>query len=203
MNSRQAYATLRALGVPVIRTSDAATALELATPAATQTLVALARAKLITPIRHGAFWIDGDVDPDRLPEYLTAPLPSYLSLQTALHRHGLIEQIPAVIYAATLARTQRIETRVGSFSFHHFASEVFGGYDVLARGVKLATPEKALFDIAYLSAGKSRLFAALPELELPRRFRRAELARWVSKIPSDRSRTITRRKLDEFLAPAR
>jgi hypothetical protein len=108
-----------------------------------------------------------------------------------------------VLYAATLARTQRIETQVGSFSFHHLAPEVFGGFEELPSGVKLAMPEKALFDFAYLSAGKSRLFAALPELELSPRFRRAELARWLAKIPSERSRTITRRKLDEFLVNAR
>lgn len=203
MNARVAYATLRSLGVPVIRTSDVATSLGLALPAAAQTLAALAKSKLITPVRQGLFWIDGAVDPDRLPEHLTAPLPSYISLHTALHRRGLIEQIPEVLYAATLARTQRIETQVGSFSFHHLAAEVFGGFEELPSGVKLATPEKALFDFAYLSAGKSRLFAALPELELPRKFRRAELKRWLAKIPSARSRTITRRKLEEFFASAR
>jgi hypothetical protein len=203
VNAREAYATLRGLGVPVIRTSDAVTALGLALPAAAQTLAALAKSKLVTPVRQGLFWIDGSVDPDRLPEHLTAPLPSYLSLHTALHRRGLIEQIPEVLYAATLARTQRVDTQVGSFSFHHLAPEVFGGFEELLSGAKLATSEKALFDFAYLSAGRSRLFAALPELELPRKFRHAELKRWLAKIPSERSRTITRRKLDEFLASAR
>lgn len=202
MNAREAYAKLRGLGVPVIRTSDAAIALDLALPAAAQTLAALAKSKLVSSIRQGLFWVDGSVDPDRLPEYLTAPLPSYLSLHTALHRRGMIEQIPEVLYAATLARSQRVNSQVGSFSFHHLAPEVFGGFEELPNGVKLATPEKALFDFAYLSAGKSRLFVALPELELPRKFRRAELDRWVAKVPSERSRTITRRKLDRFLASA-
>jgi predicted transcriptional regulator of viral defense system len=203
MNAREAYAILRGLAVPVIRTSDAATALDLALPAAAQTLAALAKSKLVTPIRHGLFWIQGDVDPERIPEYLTAPLPSYLSLHTALHRRGMIEQIPEVLYAATLARTQRVDSHVGAFSFHHVAPEVFGGFEELSSGVKLATAEKALFDFAYLSAGRSRLFVALPELELPRKFRRVKLERWLAKIPSERSRTITRRKLDEFLTSAR
>jgi predicted transcriptional regulator of viral defense system len=203
MNAREAYAILRRLAVPIIRTSDAATALDVALPAAAQTLAALAKSNLVTPIRQGVFWIDGDIDPDRVPEYLTAPLPSYLSVHTALHRRGMIEQIPEVLYAVTLARTKRVDTRVGAFSFHHVAPEVFGGFEELSNGVKLATAEKALFDFAYLSAGKSRLFVVLPELELPRKFRRAELERWVSKIPSERSRTITRRKLREFLMNAR
>jgi predicted transcriptional regulator of viral defense system len=134
------------------------------------------------------------------PEYLTAPLPSYVSLQTALHRRGLIEQIPEVVYAVSLARTQRVKTKVGSFSIHHVAPEVFGGYDETERGAKVATAEKALFDFAYLSGGRSRLFTHLPELELPRGFRRKELARWLAKIPSERSRTLTEQKLDMLLA---
>lgn len=153
-------------------------------------------------IRHGLWWLDGRVDPLRLPEYLTAPFPGYVSLHTALHRHGVIEQIPEVVYAVSLARTERIETSVGLFSIHHLAPEVFGGFEETASGVKLATVEKALFDFAYLSPGRSRLFTSLPELELPRGFDEKELARWVRKIPSERSRTLTTNKLDAFVALA-
>jgi hypothetical protein len=151
-------------------------------------------------VRHGTWWLDDALDPLRLPEYLTAPLPAYVSLQTALHRRGLIEQVPEVLYAVSLARTQRMETRAGSFSLHHMAPEVFGGFEETPRGAKVATAEKALFDFAYLSSGRSRLFTSLPELELPRGFRHKELGRWLAKIPSARSRTITSQKLDELLA---
>ena len=202
MNASEAYAVLRRLGVPVLDTADAAAALRQSTAAATKTLSRLAQSGLVAPVRHGTWWVDGVGDPYRLPEYLTAPLDSYLSLHTALHLRGIVEQIPEVFYAASLARTQRIETRMGTFSIHHLAPEVFGGYEQMPTGVKLATAEKALFDFAYLSAGRSRLFTAMPELDLPRGFRRAELRRWVEKIPSERSRTITKRKLETFLAAA-
>jgi predicted transcriptional regulator of viral defense system len=36
-----------------------------------------------------------------LPELISAPWPAYVSLQSALHHHGVIEQIPSVIYAVT------------------------------------------------------------------------------------------------------
>jgi predicted transcriptional regulator of viral defense system len=202
MNASEAFAELRRLGVPVIDTADAAAVLHLSTSAAAKTLSRLAKAGLVTAVRQGTWWVDGNVDPYRLPEYLTAPLESYLSMQTALHLHGLIEQVPSIYYAASLARTKRVVTRVATFSIHHLAPEVFGGYEETSSGVKLATPEKALFDFAYLSAGKSRLFTSLPELELPRGFRRKELKRWVAQISSARSRTITQRKLDDFLARA-
>ncbi|HEY6879374.1 MAG TPA: hypothetical protein VI299_15210 [Polyangiales bacterium] len=203
MNSVEALAILRKLGVPAIDTADAAAALRLSTAAASQTLTRLAGAGLIHSLRHGSWWLEDTLDPLRLPEYLTSPLPSYVSLQTALHRRGMIEQIPEVVYAVTLARTQRVKTKVCAFSMHHVLPEVFGGYEETERGAKIATAEKALFDFAYLSSGRSRLFTSLPELELPRGFRRRELSRWLAKIRSERSRTITAQKLDSLLASAR
>jgi predicted transcriptional regulator of viral defense system len=119
MNGREAYARLRRLGVPAIDTSDAAAALQQSTAAASMTLSRLVQAGLVAPVRHGQWWLDGPIDPYRLPEHLTAPLPSYVSLHTALHLRGLIEQIPEVFYAVSLARTQRITTRAGTFSIHH------------------------------------------------------------------------------------
>jgi predicted transcriptional regulator of viral defense system len=202
MNAADALAILRSLGVPAIDTADAAAALGIKTAAASQTLTRLARAGLLRRIRHGTWWLEDALDPLRLPEYLTAPLPAYVSLQTALHRHGLIEQIPEVVYAVSLARTQRVKATVGTFSIHHVAPEVFGGFEETERGAKLATAEKALFDFAYLSGGRSRLFTSLPELELPRGFQRKRLSRWLAKIPSERSRTLTSEKLDELLAKA-
>src|SRR5690554_1168858 len=102
MNASEALAILRKLGTPAIRTADAAAALGLSAAAASQTLTRLARAGLIRSVRHGTWWLEDTLDPLRLPEYLTTPLPSYVSLQTALHRHGLIEQIPEVVYAISL-----------------------------------------------------------------------------------------------------
>ncbi len=142
MNSLEAYARLRRLGIPVIDTADAAAALHLSTSAATKALSRLTQAGLVASVRHGTWWVDGAIDPYRLPEYLTAPLQSYLSLHTALHLRGLIEQSPEVFYAASLARTQRITTHAGTFSIHHLAPEVFGGYEETPSGLKLATAER-------------------------------------------------------------
>lgn len=203
MNAREALAKLRRLGVPVIRTADAAAALDQSTSAASRTLSRLAESDLVARVRHGVFWIDGPVDPHRLPEYLTNPLPSYVSLHSALYLHGLVEQIPEAVYAASLARTQRIATTAGTVSIHHLAPEVFGGFEETAAGVKLATAEKALFDVAYLSGGRSRLFASLPEVELPSGFRRGELVHWIRRIPSVRGKTLTARRLERILSLAR
>jgi predicted transcriptional regulator of viral defense system len=198
----EALARLRRLGVQGLRTADAAAALGATTSAASALLARLAKSGLVTPVRSGLWWLDASAEPQRLPEYLSWPQPSYVSLQSALRAHGLIEQIPSVTYAVTLGRSQSVKTRFGVVSLHHLAPELFGGFETTAQGVRMATPDKALFDLAYLSGGRSRRFAALPELTLPRGFRRAELNRWTSRIASARRRAMVRARLDAFMQRA-
>jgi predicted transcriptional regulator of viral defense system len=202
MNASDALARLRRLGVPAIETADAAAALGQSTFAASKTLSRLGESGLITPVRKGMWWVESPLDPYRLAAHLTAPLPSYVSLQTALHLRGMIEQIPTIVYVVSLARTESIVTSAGTFSVHHVAPQVFGGFDETAEGVRMATAEKALFDLAYLAGGRSRLFASLPELEVGRGFRWKELKRWRDRIPSDRRRLLVTRRLARFLSKA-
>ena len=76
---------------------------------------------------------------------------------------------------------------------------LYGGFVETEGGAKIATPEKALFDVVWLSSGRSRRFARLPELTLPPRFKRRELARWVERVPSERGRTRVRSRIEELL----
>jgi predicted transcriptional regulator of viral defense system len=195
------YAELRRFGKPVLTTEDAAVRLRVSVSAASRMLGRLAGKGLVHALRRGLWAMDADLDPLLLPEYLTAPLPAYVSLQTALHRHGMIEQIPRVVYAASLARTRRIVTSIATYSVHRLVPEFFGGYATDPKtGVKMATPEKALLDVLYLSAARSRLFARLPELELPRGFDMRECRRWINRIPAPYRRTMVRSGLDAILA---
>jgi predicted transcriptional regulator of viral defense system len=199
VNAVEALARLRALGLPFVTTSDAAAVFRQSTAATSMTLRRLAKRGALVPIRSGLWSVNPQVDPYLLPEYLTAPFPSYISFQSALHLRGMVEQIPSVIYAATLGRTQRIKTSFGTYSFHHLAPELFDGFETLESGVKLATPEKALFDVFYLSATKTRLFAALPELELPENFRRKQTTALMGRIRSKRLRAIVNRHMEAVL----
>ncbi|HEY6002578.1 MAG TPA: type IV toxin-antitoxin system AbiEi family antitoxin domain-containing protein [Anaeromyxobacter sp.] len=201
MNASEAIGRLRSLHIPAATTADAAAVLGLSIEAASHTLRRLASSGLVTRVRRGLWALSDGPDPLALAEYVTAPYPSYVSLQTALYRRGMVTQIPSMIYLVSLARSDRIETNVGTYSVHHIRPELFGGFEHdPASGTKLALPEKALFDFLYLSPTRGRLFAALPELELPRGFRRSEVRAWTDRIPSPRSRSIVRRKLDALLA---
>lgn len=203
MTPSDAYGRLLDLGVATVETADVAAALRRSTSAATKLLRRLAAARLIVRLRSG-LWLLARAAPSpySLVEALTAPMPSYVSLQTALYLHGMIEQVPAVIYVASLARTQKITTSIGVFSVHHIAPGLFDGFEARADGAKLATPEKALFDVAYLSGGRSRLFAHLPELELPARFRRGQLREWTLRITAPRKRSMVEARLETMLQRA-
>lgn len=199
----EALGHLRRMGKPVITTGDTALRLGQTRSAATRTLGRLAAAQLILRLRHGLWSLDPGIDPLLLPEYLTAPFPAYVSLQSALHLHGMISQVPQVIYVASLARTKRIKTPMADYSIHRLAPSFFGGFETVAGGVRLATPEKALLDVLYLGPTRSRLFAALPEVELPRRFSRKEAHRWLDRIPSGPRRTLVQQRLEALLRGAR
>ena len=135
---------------------------------------------------------------------LTAPLPSYVSLQTALYRHGMIEQIPERIYAVSLARSRVFTTPLGTASIHHVAAGFFTGFETEGRdGLCIATPEKALVDLAYFGPARSRLFAALPELELPGRFNVNHARGFLALIAGLRRRTFVTRRLDALLRRGR
>jgi hypothetical protein len=114
----------------------------------------------------------------------------------------MISQVPRVVYVASLSPTRRLVTRAGVFSIHRVGPRLFGGFETTARGVRLATPEKALVDTLYLAPARSRLFAALPEVELPRGFRAREARRWVARIPAGPRRLLVEQRLAEVLEAA-
>lgn len=204
MNAAAALARLRALGKPVLTTDDAVLALGAERSAVTHTLKRLAGAGLLKRIRHGLWATDPNLDPLLLPEYLTAPFPSYVSFQSALFFHGMVSQIPSVIFVASLAQTRRVRTTLGTFSIHRLAPSFFGGYEIVkTSGVRLATPEKALLDTLYLAPTRSRLFAHLPEVELPEHFDRDRIRYWVRRIPAGLRRKAVEQRLDAVLLAQR
>ena len=204
-NPRDAYARLLSLGVTFMRTAEVAAAARMTPKAASMLLTRLERAGLVRGLRKGVWIIKPRTTPiDRYSavEALTSPFPSYVSLQTALYLHGLIEQVPAVIYAVTLGETEKVRTTLGVYSLHHISPLLFDGFDAKENGTKLATPEKALFDVAYFSGSKVRLFARVPELELPATFKEHRLWSWTRQIESSRRRSMVKQRLEAFLGQA-
>lgn len=198
-----ALASLAGMRAPTFDTGDAAVRLALTNAHASAVLARLAGSGNLVRLRRGLWAFPERVDPLTLPGRLTAPLPSYVSLQSALYFHGMISQVPSVTYAASLARARRFETPLGAVSIHHVTAGFFFGFEAAGRqGALIASPEKALVDFLYLGPARSSLFRALPEVEIPRRFS-ARLARsMVARIASPRRRAMVAGSLTRILAGA-
>ncbi len=82
---------------------------------------------------------------------------SYVSLQSALAYYGLIPEVVYVTTSVTTLRPGRWETPLGVYEFRHVKKALFFGYRSLevVPGQKafVATPEKALLDLAHLYPG--------------------------------------------------
>ena len=185
MNQIEALQRLRTLAAPVVETRDVAALLQVSTSNATTILRRLAQRGMITHLSRGRWLVNEKIDRLALPELISAPYPAYVSLQSALFHHGLIEQIPLVTYAVTPARPRRLRTPMGTISFHRMPPELFKGFELSSRSdAKVATPEKALFDMLYLAPGRSRVFSNQPELTIPQRFQWERLKEYTKLVKS-------------------
>jgi predicted transcriptional regulator of viral defense system len=191
MNALEAYQLIRSRENLIFRTNEIAVLLKVSNAYGHKILSQLRQAGLIIHLRRDLWGLEGDVDALLLPDYLTAPFPSYISLQSALYYHGMIEQIPSIIYAVSLARTRSYPTPLGEYSIHHIKPELFCGFTVTGdHDVQLATPEKALFDFFYFSVAKSQLFCSLPELEIPKKFRWKEWYAYTERVENKSRRSV-------------
>ncbi len=195
-----ALASLAAGGTPVFETGDAAVRLDLSNAHASKVLGRLAAARHVVRLRRGLWAFPDRVDPLTLPARLTAPLPSYVSLQSALYFHGMISQVPRVVYAVSLARTRRYTTSLGVVSIHHVVPGFFFGFQEAGRqGAYIASPEKTLVDFLYFAPARSKLFRALPELALPRGFSARRARAMTERIESPKRRVMVTRSLERLL----
>lgn len=197
MNQMEALQKIQRLGVPSFETRDVSALLQVSPANASLLLGRLAQRELVGRLTRGK-WTIGKQSSALLAEQVAAPSPAYVSLQSALFRHGVIEQVPEILYAVTLGRARKVRTPGGTVSLHRIAPELFGGFAIAADGAKIATVEKALFDLVYLSPTRSRLFVKLPETELPRSFRWSDAKRWTKRIAGKSRRTFVERKLADL-----
>jgi len=82
---------------------------------------------------------------------------SYVSLQSALEYYGLIPEYVPSVTSITTGRPEELMTPLGSFIFKHIKKALFSSYQSIDLGegqsAFIATPEKALMDLLYLTPG--------------------------------------------------
>ena len=93
----------------------------------------------------------------------------YVSFVSALHRHGVLSQIPGAIHVATTGHGRILDSPIGRFEFLQLRPPM------MAEGIEMsgteppyaiATAEKALLDTFYIATRRGNRWQRLPELDL-------------------------------------
>ncbi len=185
---------IRRVGRPVFTTREISSLRGASLSGTSQALARVARERSIAAVTRG-LWCDPEdtsFTPFGLVPFLAGGHRSYVSFLSALHLHGVVEQIPQTIFAATTGHTRLVRTALGAFSFHRIAAEFFDGFEWY-RGLQqflIASPEKALIDCLYLASRKGSRFRYFPELDLGKPFRVRTAQAWIARIPDARIRAF-------------
>jgi predicted transcriptional regulator of viral defense system len=111
-------------------------------------------------LRRGTYLLPDELRRNRAPLEQIANLlvsPSYISLERALSIHEMIPEAVPLVQSVTTGRPGRFATPVATFEYRHVKTGWFFGYREIEIGqgkALVATPEKALLDLFYLSRGE-------------------------------------------------
>ena len=193
-------AHIAALGRPVFTARELAAVSGRSASVVSQGLAFLARQGLTVKVAHGVWAAGGAMpSPYAVIGYLLPRQRAYVSFTSALHLHGIIEQIPQVVTLASVAHTKEITTNAGTFDVHHLAPSFFKGFSWReAGGFFIASPEKALVDCLYISAFRKRRFSHFPELNFPAAFSFKKAVAWAALINSGAALNHVLKRLAEI-----
>ncbi|MBM3294119.1 MAG: hypothetical protein FJY82_06290 [Candidatus Aminicenantes bacterium] len=116
------------------------------------------RAGRLLQLRRGLYALAGPFQKTPAHPFLVAnglKKGSYVSLESALEYHGLIPEHTPNVVSVTTGRPETLATPLGTYLFRHVKRELFFGYERIDLGegqsAWIATPEKALLDLVYLT----------------------------------------------------
>jgi predicted transcriptional regulator of viral defense system len=114
----------------------------------------------IVALRRGVYVLaDGSMQLRPHPFVLANEMrrASYVTMQSALAHYGMIPEFVPAVTSVTTARPEDLNTPVGRFMFRHVKKELLWGMKQVellpGQWARLATPEKALIDLIYLTPG--------------------------------------------------
>ena len=116
---------------------------------------------LVLQLRRGLYMFgkaERKIEPSRL--YLAGQIyqPSYVSLEYALSRYGLIPERVADVTSVTTRKTARFANDFGTFTYQTVKPAAFRGFiaqkDESGLSYFIAEPEKAVADFVYLNRHK-------------------------------------------------
>ncbi len=109
---------------------------------------------VLTRIRQGLY--ANPFSPPSVDEVAMAlRSPAYISLESALARHGVLSRSPVTITLVTTGQPYVFHAMDLVFEYHHIKRQIFTGFERQGACL-LAEPEKALADLVYLRHRRRR-----------------------------------------------
>ena len=117
--------------------------------------------------------------------------PSYISLESALSFYGIIDQFPYQITSVTLRKARNFEVNGKNFVYTHIKKSFFQDYKK-ENNYLIATPEKAVFDLLYLTykGGRSKDNLKLLRLE-KNNLRKQNFKTYIEKLAKEDQKFIS------------
>lgn len=194
---------IKRLGCPVFTTHELVMTSGKSTSTIVQSLNRLVDQGLLIKIYRGIWTEAGNrkVSAFKIIPCLFPRQRVYVSFISALHLHGILEQIPQVVTLASTAHTSTIRTKMGVFEVHQIDPAIFDGFDWYKEegSFLIAEPEKALIDSLYLSSRKKNQFGYFPELHFSSEFSFKKAAQWVRRIPEEKIRLNVLKKMKAII----
>ncbi|MBI2645311.1 type IV toxin-antitoxin system AbiEi family antitoxin domain-containing protein [Candidatus Uhrbacteria bacterium] len=125
---------------------------------------------LLVRLRRGLYLLNREPYPDSFVIASRLDPSAIISVETVLHRAGMIPEIPFATTSVTPAITARYHPSVGgSFVFRHIKPPLLFGFSVeryASYSVKIAHPEKALLDLFWFHRFERDIAAYCNELRI-------------------------------------
>ncbi len=113
---------------------------------------------LIVTLRKGLYVLRENEEKMPSTFYLANQMyiPSYVSMESALHYHGLIPEFVVQITSITTRKTITFKNKFGVFTYQHLKPEAYTGFTHIGETDSnlqslIANPEKAIVDFLYLN----------------------------------------------------
>jgi predicted transcriptional regulator of viral defense system len=128
-----------------------------------QTIKRLEEENILTKIERGKYLkTNSNYQKFEIAQFIYNP--SYISFETALSYHNLINQLPFEITCATPKRGVEKEFEEQIYSYLHMQKELYIGF-TKEDGYLIALPEKAIFDQIYMSITGTKSENIIKEIE--------------------------------------
>jgi predicted transcriptional regulator of viral defense system len=138
----------------LFRTVDFATLLSRGMPSVRVELSRLVAGGMLTRIAKGLY-LNPYNPPTQEELAMSLASPAYISMESALARHGILSQSPFTLTLVTTGSTGTMNAMDTRFEYHHLQSAWFVGYR-RRETYDMAEPEKALCDLVYLRYRRTR-----------------------------------------------